>query len=151
MEQVVMEDIMIKINKMILLILSILFLGMVCFILIIYTPKFQSQAKNPELYGTYQFNIRDLDHTEYLAAIPPLKGDADKRRGQFQWYDIDNNMLHEGICKIRKGNFITFYENDHSIATIFFADGKYYFVDSSLEPQVITKTSDEPMVAVPIE
>lgn len=133
-----------------LLILSTLFLGMTCFILIIYTPKFQSsQAKNGDLYGTYQFNIRDLDHTQYLAAIPPLKGDADEREGQFQWYDIDNNMLHQGMCKIRKRNFMTFYEDDHSIATIFFADGKYYFVDDSLEPQVITKISNEPMVAEP--
>ena len=90
---------------------------MTCFILIIYTPKFQSsQAKNGDLYGTYQFNIRDLDHTQYLAAIP---------------------------------HFMTFYEDDHSIATIFFADGKYYFVDDSLEPQVITKISNEPMVAEP--
>lgn len=79
----------IKKNKFFIPILLTLVVGVVCIIAVFTLMLQPSQAKNFDLYGTYQFNIRDLDHTEYLAVIPPLAGSANKNEGQFQWYNID--------------------------------------------------------------
>jgi hypothetical protein len=135
-------------QKIIIPILSALVAGVICSI-VVYTVMVQSQAEDINLYGTYQFDLRDLDNTEYLAVIPSISGDSNKEDSEFQWYTADNKMVAQGICKIEKGRFITFYVAGNSIATICFVDGKYYFVDASLEQQEITKISEEPMVAIP--
>ncbi|MBA4685729.1 MAG: hypothetical protein H2184_01125 [Candidatus Galacturonibacter soehngenii] len=137
-------------KKMIMIyLLSILVTGVICSI-IVYSLTLQSmQIKKGDLYGTYQFNIRDLDNTEYLAVILPSAGDANEQEGEFQWYNINNEVLAQGTCKIDKGGFVTFEVDGNSIATIFGVDEKYYFVDDSIIPQEIIKISEEPMVSTP--
>lgn len=105
--------------------------------------------ENSDFYGTYQFDMRDLDNIKYLAVIPPLKGDT--KKGQFQWYNVDKKMLAQGTCKIDKRGFITFYVDEKIIATMFVGDGKYFFVDDTLETQEITRISKEPMVSIPLD
>lgn len=105
------------------------------------------QIEKADLYGTYQFHIRNMENIEYLAVIPPSSADANESKGEFQWYNIDQKMLAQGQCKIHKEGFITLYADGKSVATIFIVDKKYYFVDNLSEPQEITKISEEPMVS----
>ncbi len=85
-----------------------------------YSFSLQStQIQNADFYGTYQFNIHDMDNIGYLAVMPSSSTTADNSEGEFQWYNVEKEMLLQGICKI----------------------------DNSLEPQEITKISEESMVS----
>jgi len=139
----------IKKKTIMISLLSALVLWVVCLI-VVYNLQ-PSQVENPSLFGTYQFDIRDIDNTEYIAVIPPSAGDANESEGQFQLYNIDREVLAQGNCKIEKEGFVTFYVDEKSISTIFFIKGKYYFVDDLLEPHEITKTSEEPMISTPLQ
>ena len=138
----------IKKSTIIISFLSALIVGVICS-MIVYTRMSQSPIMDSELYGTYQFNIRNLDNAVYLAVIPPSKVDENKGKGQFQWYNVKDEMLARGICKIDTRGFVTFYVDGKSIATLLVINKKYYFVDNSLEPQEITKISKVPMVSTP--
>lgn len=108
------------------------------------------QMKSSDLYGSYQFNIRDnINNTKYLVIIPPLVSDANQNEGQFEWYDVNEKMLNEGSYKIDAEGFVTFYADEKSIATLFVVNKKYYFIDNSLESQEIIKISDEAIVSTP--
>lgn len=137
-----------KKKTIIISLLSALIVGVVCSIIVYESMSQSPQIGNYDLYGTYQFDIRNINNSEYLAVIPPSKSDANESEGEFQWYN-NKEMLAQGTCKIDTKGFVTFYVDGKSIATQFVINKKYYFVDSSLEPQEITKTSKEPMVFTP--
>lgn len=139
-----------KKKNLIILILSIIITGMICS-LIVYTFMPQtSKAESPNLYGTYQIDIRNINNTEYIAVIPSLSGDNDKSESQFQWYNIDKKMIAQGFCKISKEGQIAFDVNGKNIALLYTDNGKYYLVNETLEVQEIIKISEEPMVSIPL-
>lgn len=132
-------------------ILSAIIAGIICSIIVYSFMSQSSQEKSFDLYGTYQLNIRTIDNTEYLAVIPPLTDNTTKNINQFQWYNVDKKVLSQGTYKMNKKGFITFYVDGKSIATLFAINGKYYFVQKSLEPKEITQISKEPIVSSPLE
>ena len=136
-------------KKNILITLLIVLFAGVLFTLILSNNMSQaSQSKHESIYGTYQLNINNLNNAEYIAVIPPT---SDENVGQFQWYNIDNEVLQQGTCKINDDGFVTLCISNKDAATIFYTNNHYYFIDSSSEAKEITKISQEPIVCQPVD
>ncbi|GEM_PF-6264232 len=58
-------------------------------------------------------------------------------------------MSYLNSYKIDAGDFVTFYVDGKSIATLWIVNKKYYFIDNSLEAQEIIKISNEAIVSTP--
>lgn len=129
-------------EKRILYIMSILLLIMISIITLYYSAKGSPHTKNDifKLYGTYQFNMHTLDG-DYLAIIPPSNDDQ-SNEGQFEWYNNrKHEMLLQGTYKINNKGILSLYVNKKNIGILVVIDKSYYFINDSLEPQKIKKTS----------
>lgn len=127
-------------KKVIVTALISIFLTCVICILIFFAYKDrQDKAQQMNLEGTYEFNLDGVKG--YIAIIP-----SDDGKREYQWYSLDDKMLFKGKYKMTKYKYATLYEDSKSIATIFVSNGRYYFVNESLEPEEIVKTADEAIV-----
>ncbi len=120
-------------------VISVFLTWLVCTLLFFSYKDKQDKAQQISLEGTYEFNLDGVKG--YIAIIP-----SDDGKREYQWYSLDDKMLFKGQYKMKKYKYVTLYEDSKSIATIFVSNGRYYFVNESLEPEEIVKTADEAIV-----
>ena len=120
-------------------VVSVFLTCVVCTLLFFAYKDKQGKAQQMSLEGTYEFNLDGVKG--YIAVIP-----SDDGKREYQWYSLDGKMLFKGQYKMKKYKYVTLYEDSKSIATIFVSNGRYYFVNESLEPEEIVKTADEAIV-----
>ena len=120
-------------------VVSVFLTCVVCTLIFFAYKDKQDKAQQMSLEGTYEFNLDGVKG--YIAVIP-----SDDGKREYQWYSLDNKILFKGKYKMKKYKYVTLYEDSKSIATIFVSNGRYYFVNESLEPEEIVKTADEAIV-----
>ena len=120
-------------------VISVFLTCLVCALLFFAYKDKQDKAQQMSLEGTYEFNLDGVKG--YITIIP-----SDDGKKEYQWYSLDDKMLFKGQYKMKKYKYVTLYEDSKSIATIFVSNGRYYFVNKSLEPEEIVKTADEAIV-----
>ena len=120
-------------------VISVFLTCLVCTLLFFSYKDKQDKAQQISLEGTYEFNLDGVKG--YIAIIP-----SDDGKREYQWYSLDDKMLFKGQYKMKKYKYVTLYEDSKSIATIFVSNGRYYFVNESLEPEEIVKTTDKAIV-----
>ncbi len=120
-------------------VVSVFLTCVVCTLIFFAYKDKQDKAQQMSFEGTYEFNLDGVKG--YIAVIP-----SDDGKREYQWYSLDGKMLFKGKYKMTKYKYVTLYKDSKSIATIFVSNGRYYFVNESLEPEEIVKTADEAIV-----
>ena len=118
-------------------------------------------------HGTYQ--LGPFDEAEYIAVMP--SSDPCSTDSQFQWYTIDDRILHEGVCIPYESDCLRLFSDDTILAVLTCRDEQYYLTtgdqltdsaadagnapaaaDGSSSPaQKLLKISPEPIVCQPVE
>lgn len=132
-----------------------------------HTPP-QAQEEIAALWhGTYQ--LGPFDEAEYIAVMP--SSDPYSTNSQFQWYTIDDRILHEGACIPYESDRLRLFSDDTILAVLTCHDEQYYLTtgdqltdsaadagnapaaaDGSSSPaQKLLKISPEPIVCQPME
>ena len=87
-----------------------------------HTPP-QAQEEIAALWhGTYQ--LGPFDEAEYIAVMP--SSDPYSTDSQFQWYTIDDRILHEGVCIPYESDCLRLFSDDTILAVLTCRDEQYY-------------------------
>lgn len=87
-----------------------------------HTPP-QAQEEIAALWhGTYQ--LGPFDEAEYIAVMP--SSDPYSTNSQFQWYTIDDRILHEGVCIPYESDRLRLFSDDTILAVLTCRDEQYY-------------------------
>lgn len=87
-----------------------------------HTPP-QAQEEIASLWhGTYQ--LGPFDEAEYIAVMP--SSDPCSTDSQFQWYTIDDRILHEGVCIPYESDSLRLFSDDTILAVLTCRDEQYY-------------------------
>lgn len=87
-----------------------------------HTPP-QAQEEIATLWhGTYQ--LGPFDEAEYIAVMP--SSDPCSTDSQFQWYTIDDRILHEGVCIPYESDCLRLFSDDTILAVLTCRDEQYY-------------------------
>ena len=73
-------------------------------------------------HGTYQ--LGPFDEAEYIAVMP--SSDPCSTDIQFQWYTIDDRILHEGVCIPYESDRLRLFSDDTILAVLTCRDEQYY-------------------------
>lgn len=73
-------------------------------------------------HGTYQ--LGPFDEAEYIAVMP--SSDPYSTNSQFQWYTIDDRILHEGVCIPYESDSLRLFSDDTILAVLTCRDEQYY-------------------------
>lgn len=73
-------------------------------------------------HGTYQ--LGPFDEAEYIAVMP--SSDPCSTDSQFQWYTIDDRILHEGVCIPYESDCLRLFSDDTILAVLTCRDEQYY-------------------------
>ena len=73
-------------------------------------------------HGTYQ--LGPFDEAEYIAVMP--SSDPCSTDIQFQWYTIDDRILHEGACIPYESDRLRLFSDDTILAVLTCHDEQYY-------------------------
>lgn len=73
-------------------------------------------------HGTYQ--LGPFDEAEYIAVMP--SSDPYSTNSQFQWYTIDDRILHEGVCIPYESDRLRLFSDDTILAVLTCRDEQYY-------------------------
>ena len=73
-------------------------------------------------HGTYQ--LGPFDEAEYIAVMP--SSDPCSTDSQFQWYTIDDRILHEGVCIPYESDSLRLFSDDTILAVLTCRDEQYY-------------------------
>lgn len=73
-------------------------------------------------HGTYQ--LGPFDEAEYIAVMP--SSDPCSTDSQFQWYTIDDRILHEGVCILYESDGLRLFSDDTILAVLTCRDEQYY-------------------------
>ena len=73
-------------------------------------------------HGTYQ--LGPFDEAEYIAVMP--SSDPYSTDSQFQWYTIDDRILHEGVCIPYESDWLRLFSDDTILAVLTCRDEQYY-------------------------
>lgn len=73
-------------------------------------------------HGTYQ--LGPFDEAEYIAVMP--SSDPCSTDSQFQWYTIDDRILHEGVCILYESDSLRLFSDDTILAVLTCRDEQYY-------------------------